>query len=71
MGKKRPPGSEAAASAPRNSLLRAICFAVFSLLDPGFAAQRLMELEVSKAGLAAHFGDCERRFHAMVSAHFI
>ena len=20
---------------------------------------------------AAHFGDCERRFHAMVSAHFI
>jgi hypothetical protein len=26
--------------------LRANGFAVFSLLDPGFAAQRLMELEV-------------------------
>jgi hypothetical protein len=21
--------------------------------------------------MGAHFGDCERRFHAMVSAHFI
>jgi len=28
---------------------------------------RVIEEEKS----AAHFGDCERRFHAMVSAHFI
>jgi hypothetical protein len=54
-GQEAPPGSEAAASAPRNSLLQAIGFAVFSLLDPGFAAQRLMELEVSNgAGEKSH-----------------
>jgi transposase len=30
-----------------------------------------MEASVGAHHLSAHFADCERRFHAMVSAHFI
>ena len=34
-------------------------------------AQRQHQNRSSALRLFAHFGDCERRFHAMVSAHFI
>jgi hypothetical protein len=34
-------------------------------------ASGLRHIARQREVIAAHFGDCERRFHAMVSAHFI